>query len=165
MQATAVKPVGTWTKAAVRDTITLAFHDRYRRRLLMHSDSGFEFLLNLPEAVVLQHNDGLLLDDGTVVLVQAAPEPLLRITAQDALSLLRLTWHLGNRHVQTQITENHLLIRRDHVLATMVAGLGGITTLVEAPFTPESGAYAGSHGHSHDHRYGLGDHEQAGRHD
>ncbi len=127
------------------DTITLDETARHRRRVKMCSDSGIEFLLNLPQARLLRHGDGLLLDDGRIVEVCAAPEKLYKVQARDAQHLLRLTWHMGNRHLPTQILEDGILIRRDHVIKQMLEKLGGVVVEIEAAFDPEGGAYEEHH--------------------
>ena len=108
----------------------------------MKGEQGFEFLLDLPEATVLRHGDGLLMEDGRVVEVHAKPETLLVVKAADQRQLARLAWHIGNRHVPAAIEADRILIRQDHVIASMLVGLGAELTLIEAPFNPESGAYA-----------------------
>ncbi len=82
--------------------------------------------------------------------MRAAPEPVLEIAAPDRATLLRIAWHLGNRHLPVQIAGERLRIRADHVIAEMVAGLGGRLTRLDAPFDPEIGAYAASPHHHHD---------------
>ena len=82
--------------------------------------------------------------------MQAQPEPLLDIHAHDAAALVRIAWHLGNRHLPVQLLGTHLRIRRDHVIADMIRALGGHVAEIEAPFDPEGGAYAGGHAHVHD---------------
>ncbi|MEW5424227.1 urease accessory protein UreE [Amorphus sp. 3PC139-8] len=132
------------------DAVTLDHDGRHRRRIALTGNGGLSFLLDLPEAVALRHGDGLLLEDGRVVAVEAAPEPLTQVTAADPHHLLRLAWHLGNRHLPAMIEDGRILIRRDHVISDMVRGLGGEVTDIEAPFDPEGGAYGGhSHAHSH----------------
>ena len=148
MIAHTVLAKGHW-RDQPRDTITLDEEDRHRRRLRMISDSGFEFLLSLEKATRLHHGDGLLLESGDVVEVIAKPEPLLKVQARDGLALLELAWHLGNRHQPTEIREDHLLIRRDRVIAAMLAGLGATITEVEAIFSPLNGAYDSRHDHQH----------------
>ncbi len=82
----------------------------------------------------------------------AAPEPLAEIGASDAAAAMaRVAWHLGNRHLPVQLVGTRLRIRRDHVIEAMVEGLGGRVVAIEAPFDPESGAYAGEAGHGHTH--------------
>lgn len=138
-------------------TITLDETQRHRRRMMMTSDrlpngATISFLLDLPEARLLRHGDGLVLDDGRVVQVIARPEPLYEIRAADARHLLALAWQIGNRHLAAQVFEDRLLIRRDSVIGAMLEGLGATVTDIEAPFDPEGGAYGGhSHGHGHDH--------------
>jgi urease accessory protein len=123
--------------------------DRYRRRLAMTGVRGLEFLLDLPEAVMLRAGDGLALEDGRIVEVVAAPEPLAEIRCKDAVALARVAWHLGNRHLPVELTRRALRIRRDHVIEEMAHGLGADVIAIEAPFNPEGGAYAAAHGHDH----------------
>ena len=81
-----------------------------------------------------------------------APEAVLEIEAAGPVELLRLAWHLGNRHLPVQALEGRLRIRDDHVIADMVAALGGRISRLSAPFDPETGAYAGSEpGFGHEH--------------
>jgi urease accessory protein len=131
--------------------ITLDETARHRRRMKMVSDNGIEFLLDLPEARLLRHADGLVLDDGRVIEVRAAMEPLYEIRARDARHLTAIAWQLGNRHLPAQIFEHRILIRRDHVIAEMLAGLGAEVTEIEAPFDPEGGAYEHENAHGHHH--------------
>jgi urease accessory protein len=147
IRATEVKPQHRWTEAAA-DTVVLDFDDRHRRRMTMTGTRGLEFLLDLEHAVALRGGDALLLEDGRLIEVVAAPEPLLEIRGNDPQHLVRLAWHLGNRHLPTQITGRGLRIRRDHVIEAMVKGLGARAIEIEAPFDPEGGAYAGD-GHAH----------------
>ncbi len=116
----------------------------------MTSDNGISFLLDLPEARLLRHGEGLELEDGRVVEVRAAPESLMQVRGRDVRHLLALAWQIGNRHLEAQISEDRILIRQDPVIRTMLEGLGGKVTDVEAPFNPEGGAYAHGHDHHHD---------------
>lgn len=142
-------------------TITLPREERYKRRVTMTADDGTAFLLDLPEAAYLAHGTGLLLDDGSVIRICAAEEPLLRITGPDRRTLARITWHIGNRHTPAEIAEDALFIQPDYVLAEMVRGLGGVVENVTRPFEPEGGAYGGHgaldrghhHGHNHDENH------------
>ena len=117
----------------------------------MKGTRGLEFLLDLETAVVLRGGDALVLEDGRLVEVVAAPEPLLEIRGRDPQHLVRLAWHLGNRHLPVQFVGPHIRIRLDHVIRDMVHGLGGHAEAIEAPFDPEPGAYAGGQHHHHDH--------------
>ena len=160
MRAAHVKPQHSWSEAPA-DTVVLDFDDRHRRRMAMTGTRGLEFLLDLEHAIALRGGDALVLDDGRMVEVIAAPEPLIEIKGRDPQHLVRLAWHLGNRHLPTQITPRALRIRRDHVIAEMLKGLGARILDIEAPFDPEGGAYegggqatakAGVHQHAaHDH--------------
>ena len=147
IRATQVRAQYRWTVAPA-DTVVLDFDDRHRRRMAMTGTRGLEFLLDLENAVALRGGDALVLDDGRLIEVVAAPEPLLEIRGTDPHHLVRVAWHLGNRHLPTQIMAKGLRIRRDHVIEAMVKGLGARVIEIEAPFDPEGGAYAGG-GHAH----------------
>jgi urease accessory protein len=151
IRATQVRSQHRWTEPPA-DTIVLDFDDRHRRRMAMTGTRGLEFLLDLENAVALRGGDALVLEDGRLIEVVAAPEPLIEIRGADPLHLVRVAWHLGNRHLPTQIMAKGLRIRRDHVIEAMVKGLGARVIEIEAPFDPEGGAYAGGgHAHAHDH--------------
>jgi len=156
IRATQVRRDHRWSEPPA-DTIVLDFDDRHRRRMVMTGTRGLEFLLDLEHAVALRGGDALVLDDGRLVEVVAAPEPLVEIRCRDPEHLVRLAWHLGNRHLPTQITARGLRIRRDHVIEDMVKGLGARIIEIEAPFDPEGGAYAGG-GHVHTHASEAHDH-------
>ena len=155
-RATQVRSPHRWNEPPA-DTIVLDFDDRHRRRMAMTGTRGLEFLLDLEHATVLRGGDALVLDDGRLIEVVAAPEPLIEIRGADPQHLVRIAWHLGNRHLPTQITARGLRIRRDHVIEAMVKGLGARVIEIESPFDPEGGAYAeGGHAHAaeslpHDH--------------
>jgi urease accessory protein len=152
IRANSVRPAGVWSGAPA-DRVVLTYDDRHRRRFAMQGEGGLAFLLDLPEAVALRHGDALVLEDGRLVEVRAKPEPLLVVRGRDAHHLARLAWHLGNRHVPAVIEPKRLLMRPDHVIAAMLAGLGADVAAVEAPFDPEGGAYAGHAAHPHDHHW------------
>jgi urease accessory protein len=145
------------------DTITLDRAHRYKRRLVLTSDGGEEFLLDLAEPTYMAHGDALQLENEALIRVQAAAEPLLEIHAAGA-ELARIAWHIGNRHIPAEVTDGALYIQPDHVLEAMVVGLGAHVHHVSRPFEPEGGAYGGkgpldkghSHGgghHAHDHAH------------
>jgi len=177
LRATAIVRAGTWPREQARDRITLGFDDRFRRRIRLLADGGLDFLLDLEEATVMHAGDGLKLEDGGYVLVQAAEEPLIEITAATPGELARLAWHLGNRHLPAEIGQERILIRDDHVIVDMLRGLGARVRAVRAPFNPEGGAYGQhnhdlkhphahhhNHGHDHGHRHHDHDHDHDHRH-
>ena len=133
------------------DRVVLESGERHRRRIALRGAGGLGFLLDLPEAAVLDDGDALVLEDGRLVWVEAAPERLLEIRAASDHALKRLIWHIGNRHIPAEIGPDALWIADDHVLADMVRGLGGTAEPVQRPFRPEGGAYSGGHGHDHPH--------------
>src|SRR6202044_1231762 len=167
IRATQVRGQHRWSESPA-DTVVLDFDDRHRRRMAMTGTRGLEFLLDLENAVALRGGDALVLEDGRLVEVVAAPEPLVEIRGSDPQHLVRVAWHLGNRHLPTQITGRGLRIRRDHVIEAMVKGLGARLIEIEAPFDPEGGAYAGEghgHGEAHDHAsHGHSSHDHADHH-
>lgn len=146
----AIRRAGFWQPESAADVVVLDAGDRHRRRIKLTGERGLEFLLDLDEAVALRDGDGIMLDDGGIVLVTGQAEPLLEIAARTPLEFVRLAWHLGNRHTDVQIAGNRLRIRRDHVLEVMAAGLGASVTAIDAAFDPEAGAPQG-HDHGHDH--------------
>jgi urease accessory protein len=149
-RAIAVYRRGAWPEEAALDTVTLASVDRHRRRIRLVAASGHAYLLDLPRAHHLVEGDGLELEGGGYLCVRAAAEALFEITAASRADLVRIAWHLGNRHLPMQIAGERLRVRADHVIAEMVTGLGGELIALEAPFDPESGAYAGAAHHHGD---------------
>src|SRR5437868_12498744 len=114
IRAARVLPNHRWDDAAA-DTVVLGFDDRHRRRMAMTGTRGLEFLLDLENATALRGGDALVLEDGRLIEVVAAAEPLAEIRGTDPQHLVRLAWHLGNRHLPTPIAGRGLRIRRDHV--------------------------------------------------
>jgi urease accessory protein len=129
--------------------VLIDFDRRHRRRIVLTTQAGAELLIDLAQAVRLRDGDGLALDGGGVVRVRARPEPLLEIHAHGDSELVRIAWHLGNRHLPVQLLGDRIRIRADHVIGAMVEGLGGHIDTIEAPFDPEAGAYAPGAGHHH----------------
>jgi len=147
-RASGIRRAREWDASEAIDRVVLDAGDRQRRRIVLTGEKGTTFLLDLEKPTALRDGDGLVLDDGAIVRVAGQPEPLLEIAAKTPLVLVRLAWHLGNRHTDVQIAGERLRIRRDHVLEGMAAGLGASVTPVEAPFDPETGA---DHQHGHGH--------------
>ena len=143
------RPAGHWPKEQAAGSLTLDFDARHRRRIRLAADQGEDVLLDLPKAVAMADGDGLQLEDGRWLKVQAAAEMLVEVRHKDPYQLMRLAWHLGNRHVTTEIRGEVLRIRPDHVIEDMLHGFGADLITVQAPFQPEGGAYSG-HGHSRD---------------
>jgi urease accessory protein len=156
---------------APEDSVRLDHDQRNRRRMVYTTEAGRPIMLDMMRPVHLRDGDLLRLEDGALVRVDAVPEPLIEIHAHSTADLVRIAWHLGNRHLPTQLLPGAdggtLRIRYDHVIAEMVLGLGGHCHKVLAPFDPEGGAYEGGanedgrgHGHhhhdhdEHDHAHG-----------
>lgn len=137
------------------DLVVLDYDQRLmrRKRLVTVHDEGF--LVDLPAVTSLDDWWGFELEDGRLIQVVAAEEPLVQVTGPD---LPRLAWHIGNRHTPCQIEATRLMIRRDHVLEAMLTQLGAVLAHVTEPFTPEGGAYGHGRTMGHDH----GGHDQGG---
>src|SRR5262245_16123782 len=154
LRATEVLSAGSWSGAPA-DVVRLDYDRRTRRRIALTGVGGLSFLLDLAEAPSLRAGDGIRLEDGRIVAVEAAPERLLEISCGDERALARIAWHGGTRRLAAEIGERVIHIRDDHVIADMVRGLGAEVRLVERPFNPEGGAYGlgAVHGHSHGHHH------------
>src|ERR1700745_3441995 len=110
------RPAGHWPKEKGAGSVTLDFDARHRRRIRLTTDQGEDVLLDLPKAVAMANGDGLQLDDGRLLKVQAAAELIVEVRRKDPNQLMRLAWHLGNRHLPTEIQNQVLRIRPDHVI-------------------------------------------------
>ncbi|WP_244847029.1 urease accessory protein UreE [Caballeronia sp. SL2Y3] len=134
-------------------TLTLAFDARCRSRLAATLDNGEEVALVMPRGTVLANDDVLVADDGGLVRIIAAAEDVLVVRALNPLTLMRVAYHLGNRHTPVEIHADHLKLEADAVLEDMVARLGATVTRESQPFQPETGAYGGGHKHGHDETF------------
>ena len=142
---------------AVADfSLTLSYEQRSKGRLRALGDDGREVALMLDRGHVLRGGTLLTGPGGEVVLVRAAPERVSEVRSRSPRELARAAYHLGNRHVSLQIGAGWLRYLGDHVLDDMMRGLGFAVHALDAPFEPESGAYApASHAH---HAHGAHDH-------
>ena len=131
----------------VDDSVVLDYEARFLRRKVLTATSGLRFLVDLSQTISVDQTGAFVLDDGRVVGIVAAEEELLQVKGD----LVRLAWHIGNRHTPCQIETGRLLVRRDHVMRDMLEQLGATVTEVTEPFTPEGGAYGQGRTHSHAH--------------
>jgi urease accessory protein len=154
LRATAIVRKPAVKPDRVADIVTLDHDGRHRRRVALKGEGGLDFLLDLDKAAVLNDGDAVKLEDGRLVRIKAAPQPLLEIRAENPLRLMRIAWHIGNRHTPAEIAADAIYIEDDHVLAEMVRGQGGTATPVTRPFQPERGAYEQDCGHDHGHHHG-----------
>ncbi len=149
--AQSVRKADDWSGAS--DRCVLSYDERFLRRKKLTGDGGTDFLVDLEKTTSLDHGDALVLSDGRLVEVIAAPEDLYAVTGPD---LARLAWHIGNRHTPCRIEKDRLLIQRDPVIDHMLEHLGASVVPVVEPFTPEGGAYG--HGRTHSHEHGHSAH-------
>ncbi len=144
MKAVATRPLNPGEKAF--DHIELDAESRHLRRKLLTTRSGLEFLADFPIAVHLHDGDALVLEDQRLIAIAAVKENLMEVTVPNLPDLVRLAWHIGNRHLEAQIEPTRILLKRDAVIATMLRQLGATVREVKEKFQPEHGAY---HGHAH----------------
>ncbi len=136
---------------SIVDTVVLDYAHRSVSNVTVTSIKRMVIDIALHGSVRLHTDDLLVLDDGHVVEVVAAPEPLIEARAASLSELARLAWYLGDRHIQAELLPNRIRVRRDAAVESLLTALGAKVTMIEAPFEPEGGAYASSHGHDHDH--------------
>ena len=129
--------------------LLLTFELRSKTRLRTRASNGEEVGLFLPAGAPLADGQLLQAEDGRVLRVRAADEPLLHVRCANAQELCRAAYHLGNRHVHLQVGDSWLRLLDDYVLEQMLQQLGAEVSRLSAPFNPESGAYGGGHHHSH----------------
>ncbi len=132
----------------IDDQLILPFNLRQKSRLRVTLVSGQEAGLFLERGQILRDGTLLKAENGLVVQVMAADEPVMDVTATSSFDLMRGAYHLGNRHVPLQISTDYLRLEQDSVLKEMLVGLGLTVNETSAPFEPESGAYD-AHRHSH----------------
>ena len=140
--------------------VELDWDVRQKSRIEATDSLGRALNVFLPRGTVLRGGDVLVAEDGSLIRVKAAPQPVLVVTHCNEhgtpFDLLRAAYHLGNRHVPLELQPDRLLLEPDHVLADMLRGQHLIVTEASSAFEPEGGAYgAGGHsGHSHGHDHG-----------
>jgi urease accessory protein len=150
-------------------SVELDWDTRSKSRFDATDTQGRTLGVFLPRGSVVRGGDVLVAEDGSLVRVHAAAQPVLVVRPcphhGSPFDLVRAAYHLGNRHVQLQLAPDHLKLEPDHVLAQMLAAMHLIVTEEQAAFEPEAGAYAAAgagHSHSHSHGHGHGhDHAHA----
>lgn len=144
--------------------LELTLQDRQRSRLAAMLPNGRAVAVMLARGEQMQHGDVLCGEQGERVLVQGAPEDLMRFRANSSFELMRIVYHLANRHVRAMLQPEAVLIEPDQVLAQMVRRLGGTVDQTHEAFLPEGGAYApgaGHHHHAHPGECGAESHDEA----
>jgi urease accessory protein len=149
-------------------TVTLDWDIRQKSRFDAETSDSRRVGVFLPRGTVVRGGDVLVTQDGSLLRVVAAPQPVLKVTActdhhdghehahshDPAFDLMRAAYHLGNRHVPIELRPDHLKIEPDHVLADLLRSLHLNVAEVREPFEPEGGAYAAGHDHDHSHGHG-----------
>jgi urease accessory protein len=165
-RASSVIAAGHRHDRPVVDTVILDYAQRSAQKATVTGVNGSTIEIHLHQPVRLRTDDLLVLDDGNLVEVVAAAEPLIEARASDLAGLSRLAWHLGDRHVLVQVLPNRIRARCDDAIEGLLASLGAKVTVIEAPFEPEGGAYArhedlscDHHDHDHDHQHGHHHHK------
>jgi urease accessory protein len=171
LQASKCIPQGRGLAKVLLDraaTLILDWDLRQKSRFDAHDSQGRRIGVFLPRGSVVRGGDVLLTEDGSLLRVQAACQPVLRITHCPShgspFDLLRAAYHLGNRHVPIELQPDHLKIEPDHVLASLLRQMHLLVAEVQEPFEPEAGAYASGHGQAHAHGAHSHDHGPAGGH-
>jgi urease accessory protein len=149
-----VKAAERGSQTAV-DTVILDYVQRSAQNIAVTGLKGGRFEIALAAPARLRTDDALVLDDGSLVEVVAAAEPLIEARAGDVAGLARLAWHLGDRHVPIEMLPHRIRARREPAIEALLASLGAKLAFIAAPFEPEGGAYASSpaHDHAHGHRH------------
>ena len=136
---------------ASSDSVTLNYDNRYRRRIVLKTDGGEDFLLDLAKTTELRSGDLIELEDGRFIEVKAASEKLMKATSDEPLLILKAAWHIGNRHLSCEIQMDNLILRFDHVILHMLENLGLTLEVINQPFNPEGGAYGDTRTTGHQH--------------
>lgn len=156
-------------------SVELGWDTRQKSRFDAVDSAGRQLAVFLPRGTAARGGDVLVVEDGSLVLVKAAPQPVLVVRActqhGSPLDLMRATYHLANRHVALEIAADHLKLEPDHVLADMLRAMHLTVSDEQQPFEPEGGAYAAAphahghaHAHEHDHEHGHDGHEHGHGH-
>src|SRR5262249_25033457 len=141
------RPARHWPKEGAAGSLTLHFDPPHRRRMSLTTDQGEDVLLDLPKTIAMADGDALQLEDGRLLKVKAAAEAIVEIRHKDPNQLMRLAWHLGNRHLPTEIRDQVFRIRPDHVIEEMLHHAGAELLKRQAPFQREGRAYSGDGPH------------------
>src|SRR5262249_16408822 len=158
------RPIGHWPRDEAAGVLTLDFDARHRRRIRLVTDQGDYVLLDLPRTIAMADGDGLQLADGRWLEVRAAAEAVVEVRHHDPDQLARFAWHLGNRHLPTEIRDQVLRIRPDHVIEAILRRFGADLARVKASFQPEGGAYGGHGQQGHPGRRQDDHHRHDGTH-
>ena len=133
------------------DTISLDFDSRFKRKIKLVSDNGYEFFLSLDKAAELPANGTLILKSKKKIRVLAAKEALMRIETENTIDLMKAIWHIGNRHLNCDISDTTVILREDKVIAEMLEKLNCKVAYFQGCFTPLSGAYGVGRTFTHSH--------------
>jgi urease accessory protein len=151
-------------------TLELDWDTRSKSRFSATDSTGREIGVVLPRGTTLRGGDVLVAEDGSMLRVIAAAQPVLQVRHctehGSPFDLLRAAYHLGNRHVPLELQPELLQFEPDPVLADMLRRQHLIVTEAQAAFEPEGGAYGEGAGHGHHHHgHEHHDHEHGQAHE
>jgi urease accessory protein len=155
--ATKILRAGAARPAPVADTLILDFAQRTRKQGFVFTGKGTCIEFAFEEEPSLATDDALVLDDGKVIEIVAAPEPLIEARLADPVALARMAWLLGSRHLPVQLFANRMRLQRNPDIEILLKERGAKVAAIEAPFEPYADA-AASHDHHHDHGHGHDHH-------
>ena len=124
--------------------VRLAYFDRQKTRLNTRCTKGTELGIIIPRDQSLSCGDILKTDCGKHLRIQGAAE-LLTVIKASGTDLVKAAYHLGNRHIPVSVLENEICYIKDHVIDSMMEGLGFSVGHTHRIFTLEKGAYHKHH--------------------
>ena len=135
-----------WLKSKrVKGTIlhlTLCSDQRKILRGRKVSDCNTELILQLPREGKI--NDGDIFrtnQDNIFIRVIAKKEKLFQISTCTSIDMLKISYHLGNRHIVMEINDNYVFIKEDYIIRNLLEKFGAEIKTVNKKFFPENGAF------------------------
>ena len=138
--------VTDWTKNKTKegDFLKLTLNSDQRRILRGKkiSDCNQVVLLQLPRGGKLNDGDVLLTNyDQLFVKIIAQKEKLLEISSKSKFELIKIAYHLGNRHLEIEIYEDILLAKKNYMIEDLLKNFNVNFIETEKKFFPETGAF------------------------
>ena len=133
------------TTGTASERMALTWEQRRKSRLRAVTTTGTPVGLFLPRGTVLLDGSLVRASDGRIIEIAAAAEDVSTIATPDAVLLARVAYHLGNRHVRTQVGPGFIRYRHDRATDELVRLLGAEVIVEEVPFEPERGTTDHAH--------------------